>query len=126
MVRTAAWLSLAALTFAASSVDAGNRVTWTVHIGDVPVALPAGLFDGRALPVRGARWHCTANKALRQDDGGNTFSTLTIVCDDGETKVSSSASCSIGAHDSRQLSFELLEKTTTFKNSIRAECADGN
>ena len=126
MVRIAAWLSFAALTLVASSGDAGNKVTWSVHVGDVPVALPAGLFDGRALPVRGARWHCTAAKALRQDDGGNTFSTLTIVCDDGETKVSSSASCSIGAHDTRQLAFELLEKTTSFKNAIRAECGDGS
>jgi hypothetical protein len=88
------------------------------------VTLPPGLFDSRPLLTRGVRWHCVADKVLRQDTGGNTFSTLTVRCDDGETTVSASASCAIGAHDRSQLSFELLEKSNV-KNTIRAECSDG-
>ena len=125
MVRAAARLTLLALMLAASSGEAGNQVIWTVRVADSAVPLPAALFDGRPLPTKGSRWSCVADKALRQDAGGNTFSTLTIRCNDGETTVSSSASCAIGAHDNKQLSFELLEKTTGSKNAIRAECADG-
>jgi hypothetical protein len=125
MVRAAARLTLVALMLAASSGEAGNQVIWTVHVGDAVVPLPAALFDGRPLPTRGTRWSCVADKALRQDAGGNTFSTLTIRCNDGETTVSSSASCAIGAHDNKQLSFELSERTTSLKNAIRAECAEG-
>jgi hypothetical protein len=125
MVRASAKLTLLALMLAASSGEAGNRVIWSVHIGDSVVPLPDALFNGRPLPTRGTRWSCVADKALRQDAGGNTFSTLTIRCNDGETTVSSSASCSIGAHDDKQLSFELLEKTTGLKNAVRAECTDG-
>jgi hypothetical protein len=76
------------------------------------------------VATKGARWHCVADKLLRQDPAGNTFSTLTVRCDDGETPVSASASCAIGGHDIKQLSFELLEKTS-LKNAIRAECTDG-
>ncbi len=125
MIRTSGWLTFAALTLTATSGGAGNQVVWNLHIGEAAVTLPAGLFDGRPLPTKGTRWHCVADKALRQDSGGNTFSTMTIRCDDGVTTVSSSASCAIGAHDQRQLSFELLEKSNV-KNSIRAECADGS
>ncbi|HTQ41983.1 MAG TPA: hypothetical protein VMI75_04435 [Polyangiaceae bacterium] len=125
MVRAAARLTLLALMLSASSGEAGNQVIWTVHVADSTVPLPAALFDGRPLPTKGSRWSCVADKALRQDASGNTFSTLTIRCNDGETTVSSSASCSIGAHDNKQLAFELLEKTTGLKNAIRAECTDG-
>lgn len=125
MVRASARLTLLALMLVSSSGEAGNQVIWTVHVGDTVVPLPPALFDGRLLPTKGSRWSCVADKALRQDAGGNTFSTLTIRCNDGETTVSSSASCSIGAHDNKQLSFELLEKTTSVKNAIRAECTDG-
>jgi hypothetical protein len=103
---------------------AGNQVNWSAHVGEVAVTLPPGLFDGRPLPTRGARWHCLVDKVLRQDASGNTFSTLTVHCEDGETTVSASASCAIGAHDRNQLSFELLEKSSV-KNTIRAECSDG-
>ncbi len=125
MVRAAAQLTLLALMLAAPSGEAGNQVIWTVHVADSTVPLPTALFDGRALPTKGSRWSCVADKVLRQDAGGNTFSTLTIRCSDGETTVSSSASCAIGAHDNKQLAFELLEKTTGLKNAIRAECTDG-
>jgi hypothetical protein len=124
MVRISGCLTFVALTLAASSGGAGNQVTWAVHVGEAVVTLPPGLFDSRALPIKGARWHCVADKVLRQDPAGNTFSTLTVRCDDGETTVSASASCAIGGHDSRQLSFELVEKTS-LKNAIRAECNDG-
>jgi hypothetical protein len=125
MVRTSAGLAFVALMLAASSGGAGNQVAWTVHIGETAVTLPSALFEGRALPTRGERWHCFADKALRQDASGNTFSTLTVRCDDGETKVSASASCTIGAHESKQLAFELQERTTNLKNALRADCSDG-
>jgi hypothetical protein len=125
VARTAGGLTLVALMLAASSGDAGNQVTWTVHIGDGVVPLPPGLFDSRPLPTRGTRWRCVADKVLRQDTGGNTFSTLSVRCDDGDSTVSASASCAIGAHDSKQLSFELAERTANVKNAIRAECTDG-
>lgn len=124
MVRMSGGLVLVALMLAASSGGAGNQVTWNAHVGEVVVTLPPGLFESRALPTKGVRWHCVADKVLRQDAGGNTFSTLTARCDDGETTVSASASCAIGAHDHNQLSFELLEKSNV-KNTIRAECSDG-
>jgi hypothetical protein len=124
MIRMSGGLALVALMLVTASGGAGNQVTWNAHVGDVVVTLPSGLFDGRALPTKGARWHCVADKVLRQDAGGNTFSTLTVRCDDGETTVSSSASCAIGAHDHNQLSFELLEKSN-LRNTIRAECSDG-
>jgi hypothetical protein len=124
MVRASGCLTLVAVMLAATSGGAGNQVTWSVHVGEAVVTLPAGLFDSRPLPTKGARWHCVADKALRQDPAGNTFSTLTVRCDDGETTVSASASCSIGGHDTKQLAFELVEKTS-MKNAIRAECADG-
>jgi len=124
MLRAAGFSTVAALVLTASTGGAGNQVTWSVHIGDALVTLPSGLFDGRALPTKGVRWHCVADKALRQDPAGNTFSTLTVRCDDGETTVSAAASCAIGGHDSKQLAFELVEKTS-LKNAIRAECTDG-
>ncbi len=89
------------------------------------VPMPSGLFDGRPLPTTGTHWRCFADKVLRQDAAGDTFSTLTVRCNDGETTISASASCAFGAHDARQLSFELVEKTTNLRNAIRAECADG-
>jgi hypothetical protein len=124
IIRTSGCLTLLALALTASSGGAGNQVAWSVHVGDAAVTLPAGLFDGRALPTKGGRWHCVADKLLRQDTAGNTFSTLTVRCDDGETTVSASASCTIGGHESKQLSFELAEKSSV-RNAIRAECTDG-
>lgn len=126
MVRFTAFLAFAALALCASSGGADNQVAWTVRVGDVAVPVPPGLFAGRPLPIKGTRWHCVADKALRQDTVGNTFSTLTIRCDDAETSVSASASCAIGAHDNRQLGFERVEKTTNVKNESRGECADGH
>jgi len=123
--RASGWLTLVALMLAASSGGAGNQVTWVVRVGDAAVSLPSGLFDSRPLPTKGARWHCIADKVLRQDTGGNTFSTLSVHCEDGDSTVSASASCAIGAHDSKQLSFELVERTANVKNAIRAECTDG-
>jgi hypothetical protein len=123
--RGAGSLVLLAVILTASRGGAGNQVTWTAHIGDTLVALPSGLFNGRVLPTVGARWHCVADKALRQDAGGNTFSTLGVRCDDGETTVIASASCAIGARENKQLSFELAEKTSNVRNAIRAECTDG-
>src|SRR5580704_15906521 len=115
--RTSGGLAFAALMLAASSGGAGNQVNWTVHVGETAVPLPSGQFDGRPLPTKGSRWRCVADKALRQDAAGNTFSTLTVRCDDGDSTVTASASCAIGAHDSRQLSFELAEKAANVKNS---------
>lgn len=125
MVRTSAWLVFAALMLAASSGGAGNQVTWTVRVGDAVVPLPAALFDSRPLPTKGARWHCAADKALRQDATGNTFSTMTVRCNDGETTVSASASCIIGAQDTKTLAFDLQEKTSSLKNAVWAQCVDG-
>jgi hypothetical protein len=110
---------------AASSGGAGNRVAWNVHVGEAVVPVPSGVFESRPLPTAGTHWHCLVDKVLRQDAVGDTFSTLTVRCNDGETTISASASCAIGAHDTRQLSFELMEKTTNAKNAIRAECSDG-
>ena len=124
MIRATSLLTFVAVMLGASSGGAGNSVNWTIHVGDVTVAVPPGLFDGRPLPTKGARWRCVADKVLRQDSAGNTFSTLTARCDDGETTVSAAASCAIGAHDRNQLSFELLEKNN-LKNTIRADCSDG-
>lgn len=118
-------LCLLAVMLTASRGGAGNQVTWTARIGETSVALPSGLFSGRVLPTVGVRWHCVADKALRQDAGGNTFSTLGVRCDDGETTVLASASCAIGAREQKQLSFELAEKATNVRNAIRAECTDG-
>ncbi len=125
MVRISGMLTVGALMLTASSGGAGNQVVWSVHVGDAAVPVPSGLFDSRPLPTKGTHWQCLADKVLRQDAAGNTFSTLTVRCNDGETTISASASCSIGAHDSRQLAFELVEKTTNLKNAIRAECTDG-
>jgi hypothetical protein len=96
-----------------------------VHVGDVLVTLPPALFVGRPLPTKGARWQCLVDKALRQDATGNTFSTLTVHCNDGETTISAAASCTIGGRDAERLGFELDERTTNLKNVIRAECEDG-
>ena len=113
-----------AFVLTASSVGAGNQVTWTAHVGEASVPLPSGLFGGRILPTVGTRWHCVADKVLRQDSAGNTFSTLSVRCDDGETTVIASASCAIGGRETKQLSFELAEKTTNVRNAVRAECAE--
>jgi hypothetical protein len=109
----------------ASSGGAGNQVAWSVQIGEAAVPMPPALFDSHPLPTKGTHWRCVADKALRQDTAGNTFSTLTVRCNDGETTISSSASCAIGAHDTKQISFELVEKTTNLRNAIRAQCMDG-
>ncbi|HLK38137.1 MAG TPA: hypothetical protein VKU41_15350, partial [Polyangiaceae bacterium] len=118
-------LVLLACALTASRGGAGNAVTWTAHVGEASVALPSGLFSGRVLPTAGTRWHCIADKLLRQDASGNTFSTLSVRCDDGETTVIASASCAIGGRDERQLSFELAERAGNVRNAIRAECAGG-
>ena len=114
-----------AFMLTASAGGAGNQVTWTAHVGETSVALPLGLFGGRPLPTVGTRWHCLVDKVLRQDPAGNTFSTLSVRCDDGETTVMASASCAIGGRETKQLSFELAEKTTNVRNAVRAECTDG-
>lgn len=111
----------------ASMGGADNSVRWTVHVDDsgasnAAVALPASLFKDHVLPVRGTRWHCLADKVLRQDAGGNTYSTLTVHCFDGETTVSSSASCLIGNHAVDRLSIQLVEKTSSVQNELRADC----
>ncbi len=123
----AAGLAALAVLFWAASGGADNQVQWSVHTDDaggagVAVPLPAALFKDHALPTRGARWRCLADKVLRQDATGNTFSTLTVHCSDGETTVSSSASCLIGTHHSDRLSIELVERTTSQRNLLRAEC----
>ena len=118
-------LVLLGCTLMASRGGAGNSVTWTAHVGDALVALPAGLFNGRVLPTVGTRWHCAADKVLRQDSAGNTFSTLSVRCDDGETTVTASASCAIGGREDKQLSFELAERAGNVRNAIRADCAGG-
>lgn len=125
LMQTSPALVSLALMLSASSGDAANTVSWSVHSGDAAVTLPPGLFEGRLVPTKGTRWHCVADKALRQDAAGNTFSTLTVLCEDGESTVSSSASCTIGAHETRQLSFEVAEKTASVRNAIRAECSGG-
>lgn len=125
LIRTSPVLVSFALMLSASSGDAANAVNWSVHSGDAAVPLPPGLFEGKLVPTKGMRWHCVADKALRQDAGGNTFSTLTVRCEDGESAVSSSASCTIGAHETSSLSFEIAEKSTNVRNAIRAECSGG-
>ena len=126
MVRVSALLAFVGVTVCSSVGGADNQVRWSVHTGAdaaaVSVVLPAALFRDVIIPMRGTRWRCLADKVLRQDPGGNTFSTLSIRCSDGETTVSSSASCAIGSHDTARLSFELLEKTTNLTNAVRAEC----
>jgi hypothetical protein len=126
MVRASSLLAFLAVILGSSLGGADNQVRWSVHTGGADAAatvpLPGALFKDFTLPIRGARWHCVADKFLRQDAGGNTFSTLDIRCTDGETTVSSSASCMIGSHESAKLSFELVEKTTGLTNAVRAEC----
>jgi hypothetical protein len=126
MVRLSALLVFAGVTAFSSLGGAENQVRWTVHTGPdaagVSVALPAALFKDVTIPMRGTRWRCLADKVLRQDTGGNTFSTLTIRCSDGETTVSSAASCAIGSHENAKLSFELVETTSHLTNAVRAEC----
>jgi hypothetical protein len=128
MLRRSALLSFLGVTCFASSLGAGNQVTWSVRVGAagapaVAIVLPGALFKDHALPIKGDRWRCLADKFLRQDDGGNTFSTLVIHCTDGETTVTSSASCQIGANDSDKLSIGFVEKTTTLHNVIDARCS---
>jgi hypothetical protein len=125
MVRTCAALTGVAVMLTASMGGAGNQIAWNLHVGEVAVALPTTLFTGRPLPIKATHWQCFADKSLRQDTEGNTFSTLVIRCNDAETTFSAFASCSIGGHDTDRLSFELLEKTSNAKTAIRAECANG-
>jgi hypothetical protein len=130
MFRISTLFSFLAVTLFASGVGAGNQVSWSVRVGvagapTVAVALPGALFKDHALPVKGERWRCLVDKFLRQDGGGNTFSTMVVHCTDGETTVSSSASCQIGANDSDRLSLNFVEKTTTLRNVIDAQC-DGS
>jgi hypothetical protein len=125
MVRTSAGLTVVAVMLSASLSGAGNQIAWNLHVGEIAVPLPPTLFTGRLLPTKGAHWQCFADKALRQDSEGNTFSSLTIRCNDAETTFSAFASCSVGGHDTDRLSFELLEKTSNVKTLIRAECANG-
>jgi hypothetical protein len=127
MLRRSALLSFLGVTCFASSLGAGNQVVWSVRVGAAgapaaAIVLPGALFKDHALPIKGDRWHCLADKFLRQDDGGNTFSTMVIHCTDGETTVTSSASCQIGANDSDKLSITFVEKTTTLHNVIDARC----
>jgi hypothetical protein len=127
MLRTSALFSFLGVTLFAPGLGAGNQVTWSVRVGAagapaVAIVMPGALFKDHALPIKGDRWHCLADKFLRQDEGGNTFSTMVIHCTDGETTVTSSASCQIGANDSDKLSISFAEKTTTLRNVIDARC----
>jgi hypothetical protein len=122
MVRAAALLTCLAVILSTSVGGADNQVRWTVHVDDGGIVLPPALFKDHVLPTVGTRWHCFADKVLRQDAVGNTFSTLTVHCTDGETTASSAASCQIGSHETAKLAIDLLEKTTGVRNTIRAEC----
>src|SRR5579864_4698637 len=126
-LRRTQLFSFLGVTFFASSLGAGNQVTWSIRVGAagapaVAIPIPAALFKDHVLPIKGDRWHCLADKSLRQDENGNTFSTMVIHCADGETTVTSSASCQIGANDSDKLSISFVEKTTTLRNVIDARC----
>jgi CheY-like chemotaxis protein len=127
MLRRSALFSFLGVMLFAPGLDAGNQVTWNIRVGAagapaVPIALPGALFKDHPLPIKGDRWHCLADKFLRQDESGNTFNTLVIHCTDGETTVTSSASCQIGANDSDKLSIGFVEKTTALRNVIDARC----
>ena len=131
MLRKSQLFSFLGVTLLASSsgvgLGAGNQVMWSIRVGAgdaraVEVAIPGALFKDHVLPIKGDRWHCLADKWLRQDESGNTFSTMVIHCADGETTVTSSASCQIGANDSDKLSISFVEKTTTLRNVIDARC----
>jgi hypothetical protein len=117
----------AAIALLASSVGAesNNKVKWTLYVGNpgVSVPLPVALFKDRPVPIKSDRWRCLVDNALRQDAEANTFSTLTVHCSDGETTVITSASCLIGGNTNDRLGVELVEKTTTLSNSLRAQCA---
>jgi hypothetical protein len=132
MLRTSALFSFlgAALgvTLFASGLSAGNSVAWNLRVGAagspaVAIPLPGTLFKDRVLPMTGDRWRCLADKVLRQDESGNTFSTMVVHCTDGETTVTSSASCQIGTIGSDKLSITFVEKTTTLRNVIDAQCS---
>jgi hypothetical protein len=122
MVRAAAVLTCLGVLLSTTIGEADNQVRWTVHVDEAGIGLPPALFKDHVLPTLGTRWHCFADKVLRQDASGNTFSTLTVHCTDGETTASSSASCQIGGHETARLAIDLLEKTSGVKNTIRAEC----
>lgn len=127
MLRRSALFSFLGVMFFAPGLDAGNQVSWSVRVGAAgapatAIALPGALFKDYSVPIKGDRWRCLADKLLRQDDSGNTFSTLVIHCTDGETTVTSSASCQIGANDEDKLSIGFVEKTTTLHNVIDARC----
>jgi len=101
-----------------------NQVRWTMLVGNpaVAVPLPILLFKDRPIPIKSDRWRCFVDNALRQDTQANTYSTLTIHCDDGETTVVTSASCLVGGHAPDRLSVDLVEKTPALTNSLRARC----
>jgi hypothetical protein len=123
-------IGLAVLFAAASWASRGgadNYVTWTVRVGPsstsaTSVAIPVPLFKDKVLPTKGERWRCLADKLLRQDERGNTYGEMSVRCSDGETTVTSSASCQVGAHGSDRLFIELVEKTSAIKNGIWAQC----
>jgi hypothetical protein len=125
MVRSLALCALLGVTLFPGTGAASNQVTWVLHVGGAStsvVTLPAALFKDHPLVITSERWRCFADKALRQDEGGNTYSTLTVHCTDGETTVSSSASCQIGHFASDQLSLQFDEKATRSHNAIQAKC----
>lgn len=127
MLRTSGLFSFLGVTLFASSLSAGNSVAWTLRVGAAgspatAIPLPGMLFKDHPLPTKGDRWRCLADKLLRQDESGNTFSTIVVHCTDGETTVTSSASCQIGSNDSDKLSITFVEKTTTLRNLIDAQC----
>ncbi len=120
-------LALCAAASWASIGGADNYVTWTVRVGPSSssatlLTLPLALFRDKALPIKGDRWRCLADKVLRQDDHGNTYGEMSVRCSDGETTLTSSASCQVGAHVSDRFGFELAEKTSAIKNGIWVQC----
>lgn len=126
MNRALMSVAVLSLSTVASNSGADNFVTWTVRVGPqaspTALALPASLFKDHLLPTKGSRWRCVADRILRQDDRGNTYSEMSVRCTDGETTVSSSASCQIGAHGTDRFSMDFVEKTTAATNTISAQC----
>jgi hypothetical protein len=127
MKRFIGFVALCTAASWASTGGADNYVTWTVRVGPsstsaTSLTMPVPLFQDRLLPTKGERWRCLADKILRQDERGNTYGEMSVRCSDGETTVTSLASCQVGAHGSDRLFIELVEKTSAIKNGIWVQC----
>lgn len=127
MIRSLTLVALLGTILVAPPAIAENQVRWTVRIAaggaaSTPMPLPFTLFQNHPLPIKGSLWGCFADKWLRQDVAGNTYSAMTIHCTDGTTTVRSAVSCQIGGHDSGKASIELIEKTNDLHNEIQAQC----